>query len=521
MITGVYKTQFSGREPILLLFIISLLCVVAFGVRILHIDEPPGEFQPTRAYHGFIMARAYYYEALESAPEWKREIASLNKQAEYSAEPPILDLTASFAYRILGGEHIWIPRILATVCWIAGGIFLYLIAKRILPAGAALFSTAFYLFLPYGILASRSFQPDPLMIMALLFSIFAILRYYEQPSTPRLVIAALASALTLFIKPGVCLFQLFGVFVSLGIYKQGLRRTLIGPHSAIFAVLSLLPMLIYVLYGTFVAGFFGTQVERTLSPHLLLQPSFWAAWLLQINIVVGPYFIVALLGFLMLSKGLARALLIGLWVGYLIFGLVFTNQIIHDYYSLQLIPVVALSLGPIIALIIDYLAQVATQRYQRAAIVGVLLLAGLLAVGASINYRHHYDANALDIDDKVKMYEEVGGIVNHSASTLISAPDYGEPLKYHGWLSGEVWPPWDDIDDGEKNPGTSELTMEERLDKLEAKSEYPPDYFVIIRDLNYGRFEDQTELYEFLGKKHPIVAEGVDYWIFDLTKSID
>jgi 4-amino-4-deoxy-L-arabinose transferase-like glycosyltransferase len=41
-----------------------------------------------------------------------------------------------------------------------------------LSTGAALVSTAFYLFAPLGILLSRSFQPDALMMLMFLVSLF-------------------------------------------------------------------------------------------------------------------------------------------------------------------------------------------------------------------------------------------------------------------------------------------------------------------------------------------------------------
>lgn len=54
-------------------------------------------------------------------------------------------------------------------------------AKRLVSANAAAFSVFFYLFAPAILLASRAFMPDPLMVMLLAMSVFAILRYHEQP----------------------------------------------------------------------------------------------------------------------------------------------------------------------------------------------------------------------------------------------------------------------------------------------------------------------------------------------------
>ena len=105
------------------------------------------------------------------------------------------------------------------------------------------------------------------MVMALLLSIFTILRYHEQPSGRRLALAAVASAFALFIKPGICIFQIFGGFIFIGAYKRGIRKTLVGWHFAIFALVSVLPMIAYFIYGTFIAGFFGKQVGLKIMPN--------------------------------------------------------------------------------------------------------------------------------------------------------------------------------------------------------------------------------------------------------------
>src|SRR3712207_1056603 len=125
MIKGAYKERFTFQAPVLWTLLIGLLSIAALGVRVYHIDDPPMDFHPTRQYHSAVMARGYYYEAADSAPHWKRELAILNGQREGIIEPPIVELAAFLAYRVLGGEHLWIPRLLSSVFWLIGGAFLY------------------------------------------------------------------------------------------------------------------------------------------------------------------------------------------------------------------------------------------------------------------------------------------------------------------------------------------------------------------------------------------------------------
>src|ERR687889_2336178 len=155
------------REPILRLLVLGVLFVAAFGLRLYGISQLPVEFNSIRQYHGALLARGFY--------EWLLSGDLKTVPPDGIIEPPILELVASFAYLISGGEHLWIPRLLSVLFWMVGGVFLYLIAKRIVSPNAAVFPVFFYLFVPYSVFASRAIMPDPLMIMGLVISIFTIL----------------------------------------------------------------------------------------------------------------------------------------------------------------------------------------------------------------------------------------------------------------------------------------------------------------------------------------------------------
>jgi len=500
------ETQFFS--PVLRLLIIGFLFVAAFGIRIYRINEPPLDFNPTRQYHSAIIARGYYFETAKSIPEWKRHVAYINKQKEAIMEPPIMERMAFFTYRIAGGEYLWIPRVLSSIFWLIGGAFLYLIAKKLISAGAAVFSTAFYLFLPFGIRASRSFQPDPLMIMMLLFSIFAILRYYEQPSTLGWAIAIAVTALAILIKP-VCMFLIFGAFVSLAICKQGIRRTIISPKFLLFIVISLLPTILFYSYGMLISGLFRGQARGSFLPDLLLYPFFWKGWFSLIGKVVGHTALIgAFLGVLMFRKRLPRALMIGLWSGYFIFGLVFTYHIhTHNYYQLQIIPIIALSLGPIGALVMKYLSQTCRRWYWHTAVLGILFLAVFISIRMASG-----NLGVKDPERKVRLAQEIGKDINHSTKTIFLSKNYGNVLKYHGELSGKNWPHCHDFRTAELR-GIPQMSVEERFNILSLN--YFPEYF-IVTDLR--EFEIQEDLKSFLTRKFSIMVQHNDYLIFDLRE---
>lgn len=503
----VQETQFFS--PVLRLLILGILFCVAFGIRVYHINEAPLEFHPGRQYHCAIRARAFYFNASKSIPEWKKEIANINRQG-LSGELPIIEFIASIAYRIAGGEYLWIPRLMSSIFWLIGGAFLYLFVKKIFSADAAVFSTAFYLFLPYGIIASRSFQPNPLMIMILVISIMVIFRYYEQPSTRRLVAAASSSAFTLFIYP-TSVFPIFGAFAFLAFYKYGIWRAVISSRFWLFTVITALPTAIYYFYVIFIAGFIRGYAGAAFLPHILLRSFFWKGWLNQIEKVVGLTALVgALLGILIFRKGLAKVLIIGLWTGYFAYSLIFSyHSHTHDYYQLPLVPIVALSLGAIAALITNRLSQTCTRWHWRVPALVIIFFAVFLSIykvqPKLFNpYFKHY----------VEIAKEIGAAVGHSTKTIFLTYAYGKPLRYHGELCGRWWPSRGDFRSYALR-GLPRLSAEERFNTIYSKDS--PEYFIVT---DFRAFQEQPDLKEFLTQNFPVLVNNRNYLIFDLKKSL-
>ncbi|GBE16569.1 dolichyl-phosphate-mannose-protein mannosyltransferase [bacterium BMS3Abin15] len=517
--------------------------ITAFGIRLYHINQPPLDFAPVRQYQLAHSARNYYFEGMESIPEWRKRIARINmERIGVVLEPRIMENAAVLGYRITGGEHLWIPRALSSVFWIVGGIFLYLTAKRISSPGAALFSTAFYLFLPFGISASRSFQPDPMMIMMLLCSIFTILKHNDQPSKFRLLIAGVISALAILVKP-YCIFLIFFVFLSLSFLRYGVRKALISSNLLIFTILILLPTVMYYVYGILNnVGYLQEQAQASFLPSLLLQPYFWKDWLTLIGRVVGYIpFTGALIGFFLIRDKLARAVLSGLWIGYFVFGLFFTYHIhTHAYYQLQFIPVVALSLYPLSMPVKMALSNLFSSR-NRILGIGTILVVLILGIGLNIQQVHlmRYKDQikilsavigvnpafrkflAGDFEKEVKNAEEIGEIVGHSTNTVFLAADFGRSLAYNGELSGLPWPIAASLRERKERgliiPSKEELFNSRYLMiRTHGKYiKYAPDFFIIT---DFKEFENQTDLKDFLNGNFPIIAQNEDYLIFDLRK---
>jgi hypothetical protein len=505
------------RTPNLRFLLLGVLMIVGLCLRLYGIGQPPMDVTGVRQYHGALMARGLY--------EWLLSGNLDTIPPGRTLEPPFLDFLASCAYAISGGEHLWIPRLLSALFWLVGGVLLYLIARKILSPNAGVFAVAFYLLDPAVVLFSRAFMPDPLMIMLLVCSVFTILRYHEQPSGRRLMVAVAVSSATLFVKPGICFFQVFGAFFALMLYRRGLLKPLGIAHSILFAVLTLIPMGLY--YVLFLQGAAAGRIE----PEILLSLSYWRGWLWQIDYLVGYVALTgALLGVLLLRPGLPRVLLAGLWGGYLLFGLVFGRHVqTHDYYSLQLIPVIALSLGSAWEFCTEDLWRAASNHFVRAAIVGVLLVALALGAiehretlvllaqqgrGAAFPGRYVSHGTIAGYEGRAEIYREIGEIVDHSPKTIMFAPDYGHSLVYHGRLDGVFLYP------------ESKSVRKDFEALYEAES---PRYAIVIKRFAYyprrvdwggtGKGKNREDLRATLEKNFGVVANERSYIVFDLKET--
>jgi hypothetical protein len=479
--------------------------MAALGVRLYHSNDPPLNFHATRQYRSLIIARDFYFQSRPPVAQWARQVASCSRQKQGILEPPITEFLVATGYRLVGGERLWLPRLFSSIFWLIGGGFLYLIGKRIADADAALFGTAFYLLLPFAVVASRSFQPDPLMVMLMLASVWAILRYDEAASSSRLTAAALLASLAFVVKPGG-VFVIIAAFLALAIRRQGVRRAIWSRPFLVFVVLTLVPTLLIYGYGILRGTFLVNEARKTLLPQLWLSSFFWRGWLRQIGSTIGFVpFVGALLGTLAFRKGMPRALMAGVWTGYILFGLALNyNLATHNYYQLQLIPIVGLSLGPLVALVMIRLYQLNPEWHGRLAISGIWCLALLLSLA---------DARARLVDPaaerKVAIEEAIGEQVRHSTKTIFLSGDYGVPLEYHGVLCGTSWPLAWDLE-WERLAGRPALGAAERFTRWYAPA--APQYF-IVEDVR--ALAAQPDLARLLSR-FPIVSKHNDYVIFAL-----
>lgn len=489
-ITAVFPKQSIVR---LLLFAIFM---VGLAARLYYLDS--STFIAERQFRSALLARDYYYDLGVSVPEWQRQVAATNVTREGGFEPPFLEKFVSYLYLVSGGERLWIPRLLSSIFWLIGGVFLYRLSRRLVSGSIALFPLAYFLFLPLGIHVSISFLPDPLMIMLLLASLLVIVRYMEQPSRERLIVAAVVSGAAILAKP-FSLFVIQGGFAAVALCGKGTWRERVT-DLLIFGLVSLFLGALYYLYGVFVEGFLQAHTRQSILPYLLLRGEYWRGWLSTATEAVGYFpLLAALVGLPFIRRAGWRALLVGLWVGYIGFCLFFTYHIrFAGHYHLQLAVIVALSIGPLAATVLHQMMKVITKWYWWLPPIAALFIVALFTFRELRQIRPRYEDPALA--------REIGELVEHSTETVFIASYYGRPLEYFGHLSGQYWPRR--ADTAFTQPGGGELSVDERLTAIG----FSPQYFIIT---NFGEFNaHHGDLRQYLEINCSIMKESDQYLIY-------
>ncbi len=517
------KTSFFASRAAWITALLILLGL-GFAIRLYDLTDLPLDFHPTRQLLSALKARGMYYQTLIDVPAEQREFAIQQWKVRASVEPEFFEHVVAFTYQFTG-EGIWVARLYSSLFWVIGGVFLFLLARGLVSTDGALASLAVYLFLPYSIIASRSFQPDPLMVALTIIFWWAVYKWSSplpnlgegpgvrvNPSPPGRgagvrswlfpILAGLFGGFAIFIK-FVAAFFVIGGGIGAVLGRESIRETLRRPQVYVMTALGVLPGAAYLVYGVWIAGYLGQQFSRRFIPSLFLSPSYYLGWIEMLNLVIGGALLMLALAGLFFFKEDKLRFMLGLWAGYAFFGLFFNYHIsTHDYYSLPLIPIAALSLAPLADSLFAKLNELAAARFTRTLVLCVLLL-GLFASVWNVRA----NMKSIDYRREALMWSEIGEKIGGS-SVIGLTQDYGSRLAYWGWKSSASWPTsgdlffHDDLNEAARD-------FEKRFEETALKK----DLFVVT---DFDELHRQAFLDFKLQNNYPIFAEGNGYVIYDL-----
>ncbi|HSL31919.1 MAG TPA: glycosyltransferase family 39 protein, partial [Anaerolineales bacterium] len=489
----------------------ALALVLIFGaalaIRLYDLTDLPLDFHPTRQLLSAIKSRGLYYQTYpEGISRWERETAIRFAKLKADVEPVVFERLVAFTYRITG-EQLWIARIYSSLFWLIGGVFLFLLAREFASFEGALVSTAYYLLFPYAIIGSRSFQPDPLMVMLVLAFWWAFSRWTRLPSWTNVILAGLLGGLAIFIKFSAVFFVIGGA-LGLALSRLHLRELFRNPQVWVMAVLGALPASLYLLYGIFIRGDLASQFSGRFIPALLFSPLNYLQWQVKASMAAGGVFIMlGLLGLFLAKDIRLRRFLSGIWVAYLIYGLFFNYHIAtHDYYHLPFIPIVGLSLAPLGDWFSARLTEASLQRWTRLAVYGILMY-GLFSVLWDVRNQ----MKAVDYRPEAELWMEIGAQFDEEARVVALTQDYGSRLEYWGWRRFATWPYLGDTAYANIRGGV--FSFDDLFERYSSKM----SYFLVT---DFAELEKQQQLKERLFSTYPLSQESDGYLIFDLTNPL-
>ncbi|MCX6036385.1 MAG: glycosyltransferase family 39 protein [Chloroflexi bacterium] len=497
---------FVFRErPWVWMLSLILALLAGFGLRMTNLTNPPLDFAPTRQLFSALKARGMYYQYVTDALAGKHQLAiSLGDVG--TVEPPVLETIVSQTYR-LTGEHLWIARVYSSLFWVLGGLALFLLIRELASTSAAMIGTLFYLFVPFGVVASRTFMPDPMMVALIIFALWALFRWQNTASWKWAILFGIFAGTALFVK-NLSAFIIVGGFAGVILGTRGLKRSVRDPQAWVMALLLVLPVGIYTLYGMLKLDMTG-QFALRFFPKMWIDPAFYFRWAWTVNWSIGwGVSLLAAFSVFLSDPRRERPLLIGLWIGYLLFGMTFPYHFFtHDYYQLSFIPVVAVSIAPALRLFFERFFERSPGLFPRLVLVGIVLVG--LAVQSYAAGRQIVDS---DYRNEPSFWAEIGDKLGHGTGVIGLTQDYGYRLAYWGWQGSAAW--FTSADFGVRYLAGQDVNIMEKFTEDTAGKQY----FLVTM---FGELDNQPVVKDLLYTHYPIFAQTDEYVIFDLQHPLN
>ena len=340
--------------------------------------------------------------------------------------------------------------------------------------------------LPFGVQASRSFQPDPGMVMWMVLGVYvpvplvgaAQLEVGAPGRDPRWDGAADQGDSRLLRRREPRSTVVLGT-------PEGSGASGADPQVWVMAVLIVLPV------GARTTPSRQGRAAEYLDgwTHLALAPADRALFLRALaepgaeTDGVACLLLASLVGVLLAARatGLCcwacgSATLYGLFLPYQMYT--------HSYYHLQLVPIIGLSLAPVAQLLIDRIAQQANiwRRCFRRVVLVVLL------PGWDLDRRHE----PKDYRGEPAYWQDIASLLPTDGKIIALTQDYGYPLVYYGWRKVRLWP----IGGEQKLSDLRGISKE--FEDLFAKRTAGKSYFLITA---FGQFNDQPDLKQYLEER--------------------
>ena len=487
------------------LALLGVLFISGIALRFIDLTDPPLDFHAWRQLRSASIARKLYYESLPVVDDELREKAS--QLGSFALlEPLILERMTAQIYRLVGQEQLWIARVLVIVIWVLGGFPLYLLARRLTSPRGAVVSLAYYMFLPFSVIVSRSFLPDVLMTVMTLTAFYFIYRWAESPTIVFAFLAGLFSGGAIFIKVFAA-YPLIFVMLFMVLNSLGLIKAIKSPQVWLMGILLIsIPGIYYFIIRSGTASSYFSDWVFPFS-SLMLSPWFYFRWAVALHRTVTIPAVVASLAGIIFVRGKERLFLTSMWLGYVFIGISVPSLIIsHSYYQTILVPIVALSLAPVGESVLSWTSR-RTQQWRTLGLVVLLISIGFLSQ-KSLDLLMEKDYR-----DEILGWKKMGRELPDDGSIIGLTHDYNTRLRYYGWTLVDQWPHATDFEMNVLAGGNYDPSDPAVIRGFISRTE-GYDYFLVTL---FGELEQQSALNAYLYETYPF-TDGDGYILFHLSE---
>jgi hypothetical protein len=271
--------------------LVTILLLGGLAVRFFDFTDLPLDFAATRQLHSLLMTRGIYYKMdipqMNAMDPDIRQIGITAGEGQPAIEPPVMEYLAAYTYALVGKEWPNAGRFFSMLFWVFGGIPLFLLTRRLISVNGALAALAFYLFVPFSVYASRSFQPDPLMISCILWALYFQFNWFKNSTLKNTLLTGLLTGLAVFVKAPAVFFV--GLPLLSMVLMKGFKNWIRDWHVYLMAVLALVPALIFIfiniaignegsIFGSLLTPVGITTGSPWPNPLSGISPSSWRSW---------------------------------------------------------------------------------------------------------------------------------------------------------------------------------------------------------------------------------------------------
>lgn len=325
-------------------FLVILLFVGGFGVRLWKINNPIADWHSWRQVDTASVSRIYVEEGIDILRPRYYDISSVqtgifNEGGLRYVEFPIFNVIHALAFKYvpLLSFEAW-GRMISILSSMLSFVFIYLLGKKVYGKWVGLTAGFLFLFIPYNIYFSRVILPEPMAVMFVTGSLYFFVDFIEGGKAWKLYFSGILLALAASLKPFVYFYGL--PMLYLAVKKWGWVGAFSNKKILVFANLAFDPFFIWRIWVNLFPEGIPHFSWAFNGDGIRFRPAFWR-WIFGERLgrlILGIWGILPFsLGILKLEKAKALAHLMALGM-FMYVVVVATANVRHDYYQALTIP---------------------------------------------------------------------------------------------------------------------------------------------------------------------------------------